>query len=250
MVAGIAVACFGLQLMLDRPDPPRESRQLAVAAGDRRANVETPPSEKSGRPAVSGKREAAGSSRTGSYGTTQRSYAQPTVGKEASPGFQMSDEEDGIEDETSDRQDLEEQRLEEQIAESLRNPAYLAEAPPESGEPFEAEEISDDVADWQDDSFAEPPSEEELAVGEIEEDSQAEDETYTSAVEESAPELEYAAERALMTESGILSDDEPPDFNDIEEQTLNAQMEESLRNPAYLQSFTEEAPPGESSGGN
>jgi hypothetical protein len=141
----------------------------------------------------------------------------------------MSDEEDDIEDETSDWQDLDEQR---------------------PGDPFATEEISEDLVDLQEDSSSESPSEEEFTVSENEEDSQTETEIYISEVEEAAPDLDPAAELALATESGVISGDEPPDFNDIEEQTLNAQMEESLRNPAYLQSFTEEAPPGESSGGD
>jgi hypothetical protein len=50
----------------------------------------------------------------------------------------------------------------------------------------------------------------------------------------------FPAEQISKSEGWLVTEDDRVDFNELEERTLNAQIEESLRNPAYLQSISEE----------
>jgi hypothetical protein len=145
-----------------------------------------------------------------------------------------------------DPEEVEERILAEQLAESLRNPAYLqatAEEPSADTGPEDSEEAE-----------AEPPA--AAAAGAVgadelsgEQSKQEPDEEASIAEADAAeqpPDSDQSGERPQLTPSGLPIDDpEKLDVEEVENRILAEQLAESLRNPAYLQSTPEESVPEE-----
>jgi hypothetical protein len=141
-----------------------------------------------------------------------------------------------------DPEEVENRILAEQLAESLRNPAYLQEI---VEEPPPDEELAADTP-------AEEAAESEMAEAtpQEEEESDIEDESALNA-ETSAdapPSSDESAERPQMTEAGVLiSEHEHPDPAEVEARLMAEQLAESQRKPAYLQTEQAELPEEEGS---
>jgi type IV secretory pathway VirB10-like protein len=219
LIAALSVSFLVLQLMLGMPEMPHEDRQRTATDVKRRTKPETASSEGTGRSAVLATSQTAGHPRPGLPDSLEGVRAPKAAEDELSEDLPEWEELEQ-EDELFDEQAFEEQMLQEQIAESLTNPAYLTSpswgisATPDSEGVEEAEDVVDDIP-------PEVASEPDLAVDELEDDSQAATQLFTSDIsdkEESAPQLDPAEERALMSESGFYTGSDAPDFNQVEEQ--------------------------------
>jgi len=133
----------------------------------------------------------------------------------------------------TDPAEVENRLLTEQLAESLRNPAYLQavdEEPSEDIDPDTLEETEAEVLE--DEELADDPSEEE-----IDDEAEASDADPGEATGES----DLSAGRPQLNEAGVeISEHGSLDPEEVEERLLNEQLAESLQNPAYLQSNSEE----------
>jgi hypothetical protein len=115
----------------------------------------------------------------------------------------------------------------------LRNPAYLQavdEEPSEDIDPDTLEETEAEVLE--DEELADDPSEEE-----IDDEAEASD----ADPDEAPAESDLSAGRPQLNEAGVeISEHGSLDPEEVEERLLNEQLAESLQNPAYLQSNSEE----------
>jgi hypothetical protein len=132
-----------------------------------------------------------------------------------------------------DPAEVENRLLTEQLAESLRNPAYLQavdEEPSEDIDPDTLEETEAEVLE--DEEFVDDPGEQETA----------EEVAVSDADPDEAPaESDQSTGRPQLTEAGVeISEHGSLDPAEVEKRLLNEQLAESLRNPAYLQSDSEE----------
>jgi hypothetical protein len=136
-----------------------------------------------------------------------------------------------------DPEDVENRILGEQLAESLRNPAYLQY----SGEdPPPDEEFAGDRP-------AEEAIETEMAEATPEDDGESEPEDENALNAETSTDAPLSShestERPQMTPAGVLiSEQEHTDPAEIEDRLMAEQLAESQRNPAYLQTEQSELP--------
>jgi hypothetical protein len=148
-------------------------------------------------------------------------------------------------DEITDIQEIEEQMPTEQLAESLRNPAFLSMNSIQPSAPVDSEELIETEEGANAQEEVESPSEEELSDTE---DEELPDDTvtYESEPDESLPEDEDPSEEIISTtEAGFPDDQENVDSEEVEEQILNEQMEESRKNPAYFRTSPQTQGPEE-----
>jgi hypothetical protein len=240
-LAAIAYSFFALHLMLDRPTPNKDRSYY-----NGNSSQAKPADAKSGIgnvgfPAASGKNQAAGK-------PTLKASQPPQV----SPENQVENKQLGlispsgiyVADGTMiDMQVIESQMLAEQVAESLRNPAYLLGVSIEASGQTDPEEMEEAVEDSDADQAIEVLDETKIGDSEIEEETPDYSEYYAAEADVFSADEGKSGDHVFMTEAGIPIGSEAVDFNEIEERILNAQLEESQRNPAYLQATAEEPPP-------
>lgn len=227
LIAAILVFSFALHLMLDRPQSSIEGKQNAATRGDSRAKASEKSVRKSNQPAGSAQKETAGwpnlklpKAPPGDYQKIDPENEKP----EMPTTFGATD----LDDEDIDMQAIEDQMIEDQMDETLSNPANLfgestASTSATDPEDLVEEEISDDLNN-------------EIADGEAEDDPEN---NMNFSIEPEQDE-DLPTEPGPMSEEELVIENDAFDANGLEEQSLNPQIEESLRNPAYLQSNHEE----------
>lgn len=136
--------------------------------------------------------------------------------------------------ETIDLQDIENRILSEQLAESLRNPAYLSAILRNSFEPDDPDELEEAEVDSDYKETEDPLRQAEAAYEEqAEEESFIEDDRYAAEADGEFPYQDRFAERFLLTEAGTVIRTEVDDLQEIENRILEEQLAESLSYPAY-----------------
>jgi hypothetical protein len=136
--------------------------------------------------------------------------------------------------EVLDPEEVEKRTLAEQLAESLRNPAYLQSLDEDLSEGIEADSAEETEADIFEEVNAELLDADELADDQSEQEPDEE-------IDESALESDQSFTRPQMTASGVeISGHGYLDPEEVEKRLLAEQLAESLRNPAYRQSNPEE----------
>ena len=241
LIAAISLSWFALDWMLDEPAPVMESRVRAEKSGERKSKPVAGITEKVGPPAASAGRQAAGKPIPQSPLASKPAESKP-ISKEGPPEPSTPLGVPEAELESIDMQAVEERVLAEQLAESLRNPAYLSGASLELSGLEEPEQVEEEGENPESGQASEPVDDIETGEDEIEEAPDDEVEDYAS--EPDATPLDE--EQELMSEAEIPVDGESIDYNVEEEQVLDEQLEASQRSPAYLQVVEEEPPPEDS----
>jgi hypothetical protein len=235
LIAAIALSWCAVQLMLDKPESHPEKRRQAVHGSDINATLTDKPVRKAGIPAVSGQNGTAGMSNVRSPKSSPGAYSEnepEEQGLETPSRSGMA----GADDEIFDRQEVEDRMLEEQMAESLRSPAYLSGRSADDDPRIDTEDVDEEEESSESLNVVGLYDGDEFADGELEDDPEND---MQSSIELEQDE-NFPAEQISKSEGWLVTEDDRVDFNELEERTLNAQIEESLRNPAYLQSISEE----------
>jgi len=234
LMAAIAMSWFALDLMLDKPASFTDSQVRAGRTGERESKPLATSAEKIGIPAVSGKSETAGMSNpkmpyapAGGFSSIGSKEVKPEMLTPA--GIPVAD------GEAVDIQEIEDRRLAEQLAESRRNPAYLSGAYLNPSEPIDPEDSGETEETAVIEELAESLKGNELTDSGGEEEPQDDSAFHAAEANEDLSKEDQSAERVYMTEAGYPIGGEIVDVAEIEERMLKAQLEESLRNPAYLQ---------------
>lgn len=232
LLAAISLSCFALDMMLNRPASyNRDSQVRALNAGARKPEAIKTISGKVDFPAGSRKTETVGKS-TPKLPQTPASTPPSFAFEKEKPKLETSLEEPVSDAKTVDMQEIEDRLLGEQIAESMRSPAYLSGVYYESSQPddFEDAEVILKDENILVSEAIESFEENKLASSEIEEE--LEDDTGAKVLREARTE-----EEDLITESGFPVGSYDVNLSEIEDQMLAAQIEESLKNPAYLKAL-------------
>jgi hypothetical protein len=227
LIAAVLLFSFALQLILDRPQSSIKGQQNAATRADLRAKASEKSVKKSNQPAGSAQSETAGwpnfklpKAPPGAYQAIDPENEKPEV----STTFGVTD----VDDEDGDTQETEGQLIEDQVDETLSNPLYLfGESTASTG--------ADDPEDLVEEEISDDPNE-EFDDAEIEDDSEK---IMNFSIEPEQDE-DLPTEPGPMPEEEMIIKDDAFDSIHMEEKSLNAQIEESLRNPAYLQSIAEE----------
>ena len=226
LIAAISLSAFAGYLLPDRPTLFLDSQGHVENAGERISRPAATVVGKAGHPAVSSRNETAGRpvpelAQASSSALPKIAFGKGQPEMLTPSGVPVSDVE------TVDLQEIEDRILGEQLAESLRNPAYLLATVSKVSEPIDPDD-SEEMQENTDGAVSADSFEKNgFADEEIEEGPQVAD--------GQLPNEDQPAEHALLTEAGIPIGTEMVDLAEIEDRILNAQLEESLRNPAYLQ---------------
>lgn len=129
---------------------------------------------------------------------------------------------------------------EEQLAESLRNPAYLAGISFEEPGQTALDEEPESSEGTEDDQPTDRLDETDIGYNAIEEGSPSYSEDYVSEIGESQADESKPENRLNMTDAGSPVSFETVDYNEIEERILSSQLQESQINPAYLKASEED----------
>jgi hypothetical protein len=132
-----------------------------------------------------------------------------------------------------DPAEVENRLLTEQLAEALRNPAYLQAVDEEPSEGIETDTL--------DDTEAEVLEDEEFADDQSEQESDEEVTLNDEEVDEYQAEDERSFMRPQLTEAGVeISEHGYLNPEEVEKRLLDEQLVESMRNPAYQESDPDE----------
>jgi hypothetical protein len=238
--AALSLCCFSFELMLGQPPLSSDNQARTVKAGDHKAEASKTDLRKVGSPADSGKNEAVGKSTpkfpqqtlTGAFQTADFGEVKPQV--PAPSGMPVPGAE------AVDMQEIEDRLLEEQIAESLRRPAYLAGTYFEPSGPNDPEDFEETKEEIEESEGVEAFKDNALADAEIEEEPQDDTEAQVLKTEGSLSGSDKSTEGVLFTESGFPIGGFINNFDEIDDKKLKAQIEESVKNPAYLQTLPAE----------
>jgi len=242
-LSAVSLSFFALNLMLDSPPAQRDRQVRTDSSGRPKSEAAKNVQESVGFPAVSGKSQSAGKPRHKLPQTPTASNSQ-TASEEDQPE-ELTPSEDPVADgEIIDMQEVEERMLAEQLAESLRNPAYLSGAAVQLSAPIDPEdsmETEEGATVLQED---ESSAQDELAESE---DEELPDDivSYPPEEDETISEENQVEEQEYATEADFPVDDEMVDTAEIEDQMMNAQIEESRKKPAHLQALPERPVPEE-----
>ena len=239
LLAAVSLAWFALDMMLNRPASLTSKSSHVEKSCESPSKPAASYERKIGQPGVSINRQAA------------TEAVRPFIRVSNSAGFKTSLEENlpkitnfsGIafdEIEMIDMPGIEERMMERQFAESLRNPAYLLGISFEEPGQITLDEVHMPNEGTEDDLSIEMLDENDIGYNEIEEESSNQSEDYFVESGESQADEGKLGDHATMTEAGVPVSFETVDFNEVEERILSVQLQESQRNPAYLQTSAEE----------
>lgn len=240
LLAAVSLAWFALDMMLNRPESLTSKSSRVEKSCETQSKPAASYARKIGHPGVSINRQAA------------TEAVRPIIRASNSAGFKTSPEENlpkitnfsGIaldEIEMIDMREIEERTMEGQFAESLRNPAYLLGISFEDPGQTILDEVHMPNEGTEDDLPIEMLDETDIGYDEIEEEPPSQSEDSFAESGGSQADEDKLGDRANMTEAGVGVNFETVDFNEVEERILSAQLRESQRNPAYLQTSAEES---------
>jgi hypothetical protein len=208
-LSAVSLSFFALNLMLDSPPAQRDRQVRTESSGKPKSAAAKNVQESVGVPAVSGKSQTAGKPRHKLPQTPTASNSQ-TASEEDQPE-ELTPSGDPVADgEIIDMQEVEERMLAEQLAESLRNPAYLSGASVQLSAPIDPEGSMETEAEEGETVLQEDESsaQDELAES-VDEELPDEIVSYPLEADESISEEDQVEEQEYITETDSPSDDEP-----------------------------------------
>jgi hypothetical protein len=241
LIPALLLSCFILYLVMVPPSSLMDKQCHTGKAGEHRSDPVKTALDKTGFPVVSGNGETTG--KLNPKSPLPITDAKPQRDSESGQRDLLSNSGTPVLDGTMDAKEREDRMIAEQLAESLRSPAYLSgmdDKRSELNDPGDAVEIQNDPEEAELTAFS---GENELSDEETAEETQNHVESFRSEPDVPLPDEDQAKERNLTAEAEAPIGDDPVNLEELENRTLSAQQQESLLNPAYLQSTLEDAVP-------